>query len=94
MSAIQWNLPGPDDPGFLRRRRDLLALLNADGTPENMDALAEYLVQFAAMDRPHDEVLVGIMDLSQRQYQAILRKLIWEGGGNVPDPLGDNSAGP
>lgn len=83
MSKIKWKLPGPDDPGFLRRRREAIALLDAEPTPESMDNLVEFLTPF--VEDPDT-----LLDCSKREYgQAMLAFLGY--GFNVPDPKGEKS---
>ncbi len=86
--TLRLDLPGPNTPGFLRRRRELLVLLHADGTPENLDALAQYLVQFVVGPVTHDEALAEIMEMDLREYGRIVAGLLSSDLGQVPSPLG------
>ena len=86
MSKIKWNLPGPDDPGFLRRRREVIELLDAEPTPESMENLIEFLTPF--VEDPDT-----LLDCSRKEYgQAILAFLGYSF--NVPDPKGGSSGQP
>ena len=83
MSEIKWKLPEPDDPGFLRRRREVIALLDAEPTPESMEAMIEFLSPF--VEDPDT-----LLDCSRREYgQAILAMLGYDF--KVPDPKGGSS---
>ena len=83
MSKIKWNLPGPDEPGFLRRRQEAIALLDAEPTPESMDNLIEFLAPF--VEDPD-----SLLDCSKREYgQAMLAFLGYDY--KVPDPKDDSS---
>lgn len=69
MSKIIWKLPGPDEPGFLRRRRALIALLDAEPTVENHVLIIKFLQQF--VEDPDT-----ILDCSRREYgDAVLSML-------------------
>lgn len=86
MSKIKWKLPGPDATGFLRRRREVIALLDAEPTPENMEAIIEFLTPF--VEDPDT-----LLDCSKREYgQAILNFLGYDY--KVPDPKGGRSEEP
>ena len=83
MSKIKWKLPGPDDPGFLRRRGELIPLLDAEPSPESHDALIEYLSEFV-------EDTDTLLDCSKREYgKAVLAILGY--GHKVPDPKDESS---
>lgn len=83
MSKIKWNLPGPDDPGFLRRRGELIPLVDAEPSPESHAALIEYLSGF--VEDPET-----LLDCSKREYgKAVLSILGY--GHEVPDPKGASS---
>jgi hypothetical protein len=89
--TIKWDLPNSRTPGFLRRRRDLLELLHSDGTPENLDKLAQYLVQFVTGPITHDQALVEIMDMPLEEYAGVITGLLASDLQGVPGPLGDRS---
>lgn len=84
---LKWNLPGPDTPGYLRRRRDLLALLDANLSPKNVEDLNQYLLQF--IDKPKDraEAMEKLLDLSGRDFSLIVIKLLGSAGAKVEPPL-------
>jgi hypothetical protein len=71
---LKWNLPGPDAPGFLKRRREISALLDVEPTPANLDKINEYLTQY--IEGPKDEALAALEGISKREYgQAIMSLL-------------------
>lgn len=88
---LKWDLPTRHTPGFLRRRRELLELLHSDGTPENLDKLAQYLVQFVAGPVSHDEALAQIMDMDLEEYGGVVAGLLSSDLAGVPGPLGERS---
>jgi hypothetical protein len=88
MSKIKWKLPGVNEPGFLRRRGEIIELLDAAPTPESMDAVLDYLVPF--VDAPEDEAREILKDCSRLEYgEAVINLLGYDY--SVPDPKGGNS---
>ena len=84
MSKIKWNLPGPDEPGYLRRRREVIELLDAEPSAESHDKIVEFL-------EPYVEDPDTLLDCSRAEYgMAMLAFLGY--GFSVPDPKGDSSA--
>jgi len=86
---IEWDLPGPNTPGFLRRRKELGELLDAEYNPTNLEAVNEYLLQFIKQPEGRDEALEAILDLSAAEYSKIILRLI--GQLRIPDPKGGPS---
>ena len=84
MSKIKWKLPGPDDEGFLRRRREAIALLDAEPTPESMDNLIEFLTPF--VEDPDT-----LLDCSKNEYRTAMLAFLGYSF-KVPDPK-DASSG-
>lgn len=76
MSKIKWQLPGKTTPGFLKRRRELAALLDLEPTPENLARLDEYLEQYV------EEGDLG--DISELEFSQVILKLM--GYGSTVDP--------
>jgi len=87
---IQWDLPGPNTPGFLRRRRDLGQLLDAELNPVNLEAVHEYLLQFVKQPEDRHEALEALLDLSGAEYSRVILKLLGEIP-HIPDPKGGPS---
>jgi hypothetical protein len=89
IQMIKWKLPTADDPGFLRRRRELASILDAEPTPENNEKLIEYLKDYVDAENPVETLL----EASQREYGAAVLHLM--GFANmVPDPKGGSSGQP
>lgn len=92
MTKIKWNLPGPDETGYLRRRRDAIALLDAEPSPENMEALFQFLLPFVEEPKGN-EAVEALLDLSKAEYgRIILGFLGYEY--NVSDPKDEKSVAP
>ncbi|HLC03019.1 MAG TPA: hypothetical protein VJK02_08280 [Anaerolineales bacterium] len=87
---IEWDLPGPNTPGFLRRRKELGELLDAEYNPTNLEAVNEYLLQFIKQPEGRDEALEAILDLSGAEYSRVILKLLGEIP-HIPDPKGGPS---
>jgi hypothetical protein len=87
---IEWDLPGPNTPGFLRRRRDLGELLNAEMNPANLEAVNKYLLPFIKQPEDRQEALEAILDLSGAEYSKVILKLLGHIP-HIPDPKGGPS---
>ncbi len=83
MSKIKWKLPGPDAPGYLRKRREVIDLLDAEPTPESMENLIEFLT-------PYVEDPDTLLDCSRREYGTAMLSFLGYGF-KVPDPKGESS---
>ena len=88
MSKIKWKLPGVNERGFLRRRGEIIELLDAAPTPESMDAILDYLVPY--VDAPEDEAREILKECSRLEYGEVVINLLGYDH-RVPDPKGGNS---
>ena len=80
---IKWKLPTADEPGFLRRRRELSVLLDAEPTPENLDKITDFLKDY--VEDPET-----LKDCSQVEYgHAIV--ILMGYGSSVSSPKGVSS---
>jgi hypothetical protein len=86
---IQWKLPTPDEPRFLKRRRELAELLDLEPTPENTDRLIDFLVPFVEA-KNKKEAREILLEASQREYGFAVLTLLGYGS-TVPDPKGGSS---
>ena len=85
---IKWKLPGPDETGFLKRRYEIILLLDAEPSEESMQAILDYLAPF--VDAPEGEAMDALLECSKLEYgQAILNLLGYDY--KVPDPKGGRS---
>ena len=87
--AIKWNLPGPDEPGYMRRRRALIGLLEAPPTAASVDALVEHLVEYIAVPEDRQEAFEAALDLPSLEINTAIATLL---GYSVPPPLSGASA--
>lgn len=85
---INWKLPTINDPGFLKRRREIAALLDLAPTPENTDKLIDYLAQFVEGDP--EEAKEALLDASQTEYGQAIASLLGYASA-VSDPKGGKS---
>ena len=90
MSEIKWNLPGPNEEGFLRRKRDLAELLDADPSPANIEATMDFLLAFVVEPKTKKAAKEALLDISQVDYGKAIMRLIY-GSFSVPDPKAGKS---
>ena len=87
--TIKWKLPTADEPGFLRRRRDMTVLMNLPPTPENQQKLVRFLAPFVDCEEDEDAVEI-LLDASQSEYGDIV--LVFLGyRDSISDPKGESS---
>ena len=91
---IEWKLPKADEPGYLRRRRELTAILNAPASPEAVDASVEYMLQYVLKPEDRKEAGEALLDLSTVQFYMAVSQLLGYKVAEVPDPKGETSAAP
>ena len=84
--SIKWRLPTTDEPGFLRRRRDLAELLDLLPTPENTEKLMDFLVPYVEGDDPKEQLL----NATQAEYSLAVVQMLGYGN-TVSDPKGVSS---
>lgn len=72
MSEIEWNLPTPEDDGYLRRRRVLAELLDATPTVENTDKLLDFLLPFVEKPKDRKKAKEALLDMSKAEYGRIV----------------------
>lgn len=77
MSEIVLAVPGPDEPGFLRRMRVGLELSErfSSGrlTPQMVDALVEYLLPYVQQPAEREAARQALLDASQAQFEEMMR---------------------
>ena len=87
--TIKWKLPDVNEPGYLRRRRDLLKILDDEASKEGLVNLVKFLVPYVEVEEGEDPVEV-LLDVSQSEYARIV--LYFLGYSNmVSDPKGESS---
>ena len=94
--GINYTLPGPDAPGYLKRQRQATALLerlNTEGqTLETLDLIEDFLTPY--VDAADDEERRRLLreEASERDFTAMMRGLMNGTGEGVPPPSGAASA--
>lgn len=90
--SIEWKLPTPDEPGFLKRRLEITELLDLSPTPENQEKLIDYLVPFVETKKGisrKDQLL----NISKTEYAHAISVLL--GYANTIEPKkGEKSVQP
>ncbi len=82
MSKIHFDLPGADEPGFLRRSRRALELqeqlskLQVGSIPSSViDDLIEFLADYVTEPQGRDEAKEALLDASQNQFMEMLNAI-------------------
>ena len=84
---MKWKLPGYTEPGFLQRRLELTALMDAEPSLDSLGDLLDFLEQFVDAEDPRQ----ALLQASQAEYsEAIIRLL---GYGNSVKPPKEGSSG-
>jgi hypothetical protein len=91
---IEWKLPDENEPGYLRRRRELTAVLNAPASPQAVDASIDYMLRYVAKPEDPKEAREALLDLSAVEFHRATLELLGYKVGKVPDPKGEKSAMP
>jgi len=85
---IKFVVPGPDEPGYLRRQRkaiDLVSKLDPKAlTVQAMDEMVEFLCQFVTEPEEEKDKFEALLDLSQNDFTEMLRAVA--GGGGEENP--------
>jgi hypothetical protein len=83
------SLPDENAPGYLRRYRIVLGLINRPFDPEAIDAIVDFLLPFVKEPEDRDKARDAILDMPREDYQAVLRSFL--GLGKVPPNSGGAS---
>jgi len=78
MTDLVFNLPGKDDPGFLRRQREAIKfgrLLQEKPDEETLDQMVDFLVQFVEEPKDREKAKEALWDASESQFMQLLRSL-------------------
>lgn len=70
---LRFKIPGPDEPGFLRRMRQALELqeqLQSNPNPATMEKMVEFLSVY--VDGPQDKAVEMLWDASQEQIEQLV----------------------
>jgi len=78
MTDLVFNLPGKDDPGFLRRQREAIKfgrLLQEKPDEETLDQMVDFLAQFVEEPKDREKAKEALWDASESQFMQLLRSL-------------------
>jgi hypothetical protein len=84
--AIKWKLPGLSEPGFLRRKMELTAILDAEPTPDNLEDLVDFLTPYVEAEDPRE----ALLEVSRVEYSHAILELLGYGNSVTP-PKGGSS---
>ena len=73
---IEFDIPGPDAPGYLRRQREALGFANAmmsNPTQEDLDKMVEFLAQFVTVPLEQEAKIEALWEASENQFMQLLR---------------------
>ena len=79
---LVFEVPGPDAPGYLRRQRKALEFRQASNTPEGLDSLVNFLVEYVKVPKDRKEAKKALWDASEEQIDELLDSI--SGTGKVP----------
>ena len=88
---LEFDVPGPDAPGFLRRQNTLIQFMHqfeeAERTtkfpPDLIKDMVAFLLTFVSVPKDRKEAEEILWDLSQNQYMYVMQA-IQRGGDLVP----------
>lgn len=73
---MEFAVPGPDAPGFLRRQRKALEFATAfgkgDTSPEMLDRLVEFLADYVTKPEGREDAIEALWDATQAQFEMLL----------------------
>jgi len=87
---IRFKIPDENEPGYLRRYRTVLGLINQPFSPEALDGLVDFLLPFVKVPEDRIEAREAVLDMPQEEYREVLRSFL--GMGKVPPNSGGSSA--
>ena len=91
---VVFRLPGPDEPGFLRRRRDAIRVLSERMSLEALEAVVDFLLPLVKEPIDQDEAREALWNLTAIQFNGIMRDLIGGMTGQVdPKQEGPSESG-
>ena len=89
---LVFEVPGPDASGYLRRQRKALEFRLASNTPEGLDSLVNFLVEYVKVPEDREDAKSALWDASEEQIDELLDAI--SGAGKVsPKKDGDSESG-
>ena len=88
MAEIVWKFPGPDEPGYLRRRRELCVLLEVPATSAAVDAEIEYALPYVVEPEDRKAARQALLEMPTLEFHAAVLQLLGYQveGGNATCP--------
>ncbi|MHB9139336.1 MAG: hypothetical protein ACYC4Q_08035 [Victivallaceae bacterium] len=76
MKELEFRLPAPDSPGYLRRAKLSLEfrqkMSSGNAGPETIDALVDFLLQFVEQPEDRNEARESLFDATEEQFLQLL----------------------
>lgn len=85
---LTFRFPGPDAPGYLRRRREILEVMKSEWTEAGIEKMVVYLLQFVAEPKSRKDAREAIENMSRVELGALFIKLL------TPEDADPNSSSP
>jgi len=82
MTDLVFTPPDENTPGYLRRQKQALKFmqsLQGDPTPDTIDGMVEFLVQFVTEPKDDEQARDALWDASQAQFDALLKSVLGQG---------------
>lgn len=80
-TTLEFSIPGPDEPGFIRRQLEAQQHLQAQRERpgvESMNALIEFLLTFVSKPADRDAARALLLDISRTEYRNLLNAILQE----------------
>lgn len=90
MSKLVLNVPGPDEPGFFRRSKKALKLvdeLKGNPTAATIEAMIKFLAEY--VEGPRDQAEEMLWDASENQIMELVNAIT---GANDTGPFQETTA--
>jgi len=86
MTILRFKVPGPDDPGYLRRMREGLRfrdqLAGGEPTPEMIEEMAKFLATYVTEPADYAARVEAMLDASESEFNQLLEALMGENAAN------------
>ena len=82
MTDLVFTPPDENTPGYLRRQKQALKFmqsLQGDPTPDTIDGMVEFLVQFVTEPKDDEQAREALWDASQAQFDSLLKSVLGQG---------------
>lgn len=84
---LKFAIPGPDEPGFIRRQRAAqqhITELKSNPGVAAMDAMIDFLLDFVSVPEDRDAACELLLDISKNEYQKLLRAILQDNEDFLP----------